>query len=86
MRLLDAAKHDGSFNAIGLEGVDQFVELTNLDPVDTVDMTFEFRLCFADMRNRRDIVPQLSGIVRKDDGEATITGNEPNPFAIDDVR
>jgi hypothetical protein len=33
MRLLDASSMS-PFNAIGLEGVDQFVELTDLDPVD----------------------------------------------------
>ena len=48
----DAAKHDGPFNAICFPGskLTGLVELTNLDPVDTVDMLFEFRLCFADMR------------------------------------
>jgi hypothetical protein len=43
-----------------------------------------FRLAF--MRHSRHVIAELSGIVRKDDREPAIAGNEPDPFAIGDLR
>ena len=41
MRFLDASQHDHIPDAVGLERVDQLVELADLDPMDPIDMLFE---------------------------------------------
>jgi hypothetical protein len=52
MRFLDAPQHDHIPDAVGLERVDQLVELANLDPMDPIDMLFELRLSAKMIGNR----------------------------------
>jgi hypothetical protein len=38
------------------------------------------------MRDGRDVVAQLPGIIREDNRKSAVAGDQPNPFAIDHLR
>ena len=52
VRFLDASEHDHFSDVVGLERVDQFIELADLGPMDSIDMLFELRFGFALMSHR----------------------------------
>jgi hypothetical protein len=84
--LLDAAQHDRLMDPIFLEGLNQLAKLADLDPMDPIYMAGQFRFRFAFMRDGRDVVAQLPGIIREDDRESAVAGDQPNPFAIEYLR
>jgi hypothetical protein len=43
-----------------------------------------FRLAF--MRHSRHVIAELPGVVRENDRESTVAGNEPNPLTMSDMR
>jgi hypothetical protein len=49
-------------------------------------MAGQFRFRFAFMRDGRDVIAQLPGIVSEDDREPAVAGNQPDPFAIANLR
>ena len=69
-----------------LECFDQLVELADLDPMDPIHMAGQLRFRLAFMRHGRHVIAELPGIIRKNDREPAVAGNEPNPLAIGDVR
>jgi hypothetical protein len=81
---LNAAEHDGMMHAVFLKGMNKLVELADLDPVDTIDMVRQLRICFSFVRNSRNLVPQLPGIVRKDNGKPAVAGNQTQPLTAAD--
>jgi hypothetical protein len=54
--------------------------------MDPIYMAGQFRFRFAFMRDGRDVVAQLPGIIREDDRESAVAGDQPNPFAIEYLR
>jgi hypothetical protein len=72
---LDASQHDHFLHAVGLECIDQLIELADLDPVDSIDMLFQFRFGFALVGHREYLEPHLAGVIRKDDRKSSIPGD-----------
>src|SRR5215467_5249111 len=67
-------------NQIVFEGMDELVELTNLNPVDAVDMIRQLRIRLTLMGDSRDVIPQLPRVVGEDDRKAAITGDQSQSF------
>jgi hypothetical protein len=61
---------------ITLERTDQFVQLADFNPMYAVHMIRQVRIGFALMGDGTELVAQLTGIVRKDDGKAAIAGDQ----------
>src|SRR6185437_1921712 len=78
VRFLDTSQHDHFPDAVGLEGVDQFIELADLDPMDPIDMLFELRFGFALVSHREYLEPHLAGVICKDDRKPSIPGDHPD--------
>ena len=78
VRFLDASQHDDFSDAVGLERVDQFIELADLDPMDPIDMLFELRFGFALVSHREHLEAHLAGIIREDDRKSSIPGDDPD--------
>jgi hypothetical protein len=49
-------------------------------------MAGQLRLRLAFMGHGRHVIAKLSGIIREDNREPAVAGNEPNPLTIGDVR
>ena len=86
MGFFDPTQHHGLVDPVFLERLDELIELTDLNPVDPIDMAGQLRFRLAFMRHSRYVIAEPSGIIREDDGETSVAGNQPNPFAIGDVR
>jgi hypothetical protein len=54
--------------------------------MDPIHMAGQLRFRLAFMRHSRHVIAKLPGIVREDDREPTITGNQSNPLAVGDAR
>src|SRR5574337_161109 len=78
MRFLDTSQHDHFPDAVGLERIDQFIELADLDPMDPIDMLFEFRFGFALVGHRIDLKAHLACVIRKDDRKSSVPGDYPD--------
>lgn len=72
---LDASQHDHVPDAVGLERVDQLIELADFDPMDPIDMLFELRFGFAFVSHRIDLKAHLVGVIGKDDRKSSIPGD-----------
>jgi hypothetical protein len=81
---LNAAEHDGMMHAVFLKGMNELIELADLDPVDTIDMVRQLGICFPFVRNSGNLVPQLPRIVRKDNGKPAVAGNQTQPLTAAD--
>src|SRR5512146_622679 len=86
MGLLDAAQHDGLMHVVFLEGLDQFVELADLDPMDAIDMAGQVGIRLAFMGDSGNLIPELPGIIGKNNGEAAVAGDQSEPFSTADLR
>lgn len=74
----DASQHDNVPHSVGLERVDQLIELADLDPMDPIDMLFELRFGFTLVGYREYLQPHLVGIIRKNDRKSSISGDHPD--------
>jgi hypothetical protein len=54
--------------------------------MDPIHMAGQLRFRLAFMRHGRHVIAELPGVVRENDRESTIAGNESNPFTMSDMR
>jgi len=78
----DAAGHDGTLDARGVEGANDALELADLDPGDGVDLIRQLRKGFAFVRHRHDLDALGPRRARKDEREATVTAMSPTRCMI----
>jgi hypothetical protein len=81
---LDAAEHDGMMHPVFFKGMNELIELADLDPVDAIDMVRQLGVCFSFVGNSRNLVPQLPRIVREDNRKPAIAGNQTEPLTAAD--
>ena len=76
--LLNASQHHDMAYPVGLEGINQFVQLADLDPMNPVDMLLELRFCFTFMSHSNDLKTHLASVIGEDDRKSPIPGDHPD--------
>ena len=75
MGLLDSPQQHHVPNAIGFEGIDQLIQLPDLNPMQPIDMSLKLGICFPFMCYRRHVQPHLARVIGKDDRETSVPRN-----------
>ncbi len=77
LRVHDLAGHHDFGDALLLEDIDQLSELPERDPVAARGQRFHFLRGFLFDRDDHDFVPQLARGFEREDGEASVAGDQP---------